>query len=64
MMCSYVQLTVLSTLGEQVAQLVNGDMEARYHEVRFDGRNLSNGVYFYHWRAGDMLESKRLLLLR
>jgi hypothetical protein len=61
---SAVQLTVFNTLGQQVAQLVNGDMEAGYHEVRFDGKNLSSGVYFYRIQAGEFVASKRLLLLK
>jgi hypothetical protein len=61
---SLVTLTVFSTLGQQVAELVNEEMEAGYHEVRFDGQNLSSGVYFYRLRAGDLVETKTLLLVR
>jgi hypothetical protein len=61
---SQVELTVFNTLGEQVAQLVNGYREAGYHEVRFDGNGLSSGVYFYRLRAGDFVQMKRLLLLK
>jgi hypothetical protein len=61
---SQVTLSVFNTLGQQVAQLVNGDMEAGYHEVKFEGNGLSSGVYFYRLRAGDFLDSKRFLLLR
>ena len=61
---SNVTLTVYNALGQQVAQLVNGDMDAGYHEVRFDGGGLSSGVYFYRMQAGSHVETKRLLLLR
>ncbi len=61
---SHVTLIVFNTLGQQVAQLVNGDMNAGYHEVQFDGRGLSGGVYFCRLRAGDFMETKRLLLLQ
>ena len=61
---SHVTLTVFSTLGQQVAQLVNGDMQAGYHEVEFDGKNLSSGVYFYRIQAGEFVATKRLLLLQ
>ncbi len=59
-----VQLTVYNTLGQSVSTLVNGEQEAGYHEVKFEGSGLSSGVYFYRLRAGDFVETKRLLLLR
>ncbi len=61
---SAVQLTVFNTLGQQVAQLVNGDMEAGYHEVRFDGSKLASGVYLYRVQAGNFVETRKLLLVR
>ena len=44
---SQVMLTVFNILGDQVALLQNGEQEAGYHEVKFDGSGLSSGVYFY-----------------
>jgi len=61
---SHVTLAVFNTLGQQVAQLVNGDMEAGYHQVQFEGNGLSSGVYFYRIQAGDFVETKRLFLLK
>ncbi len=61
---SHVTLSVFSTLGQRVAQLVNGDMEAGYHEVRFDGSKLASGVYLYRMQAGSYVETKKLLMIR
>lgn len=61
---SNVTLTVFNTLGQQVAQLVNGDMEAGYHEVKFDGSKLASGIYLYRMQAGSYVETKKLLLVR
>jgi hypothetical protein len=57
-------LTVFNTLGQQVAQLQNGEQEAGYHEVRFDADRLSSGVYFYRMQAGEFVATKRLLFLQ
>jgi hypothetical protein len=59
-----VQLTVFNTLGQQVAQLVNGEVEAGYHEVEFDGVNVASGVYLYRMQAGSFVETKKFLLVR
>ena len=61
---STVSLAVYNTLGQQIAILVHGDQEAGLHEVRFDGLGLASGVYFYRLRAGDFIQTKRLLLVR
>jgi hypothetical protein len=61
---SHVNLTIYNTLGQQVATLVNGEMEAGYHEVRFDGSRLASGVYFYRLQAGTYAETRKLLLLK
>jgi photosystem II stability/assembly factor-like uncharacterized protein len=60
---SAVHLTVYNALGQQVATLVEGEKEAGYHEVQFDGKNLASGVYFYRLQAGDFVQTRRLVLI-
>jgi hypothetical protein len=59
-----VKLGVFSMLGQQVTQLVNGEVEAGYHEVKFDASGLSSGVYLYRMQAGDFVQTRKLLLIR
>lgn len=61
---SFVMLTVHNTLGQQVAQLVNEQQAAGYHETVFYGDGLASGVYFYRLQAGNFVASKKLLLLK
>jgi hypothetical protein len=61
---SHVTLTVFNTLGEQVAELVNGEVEAGHHTVQFDASGLATGVYFYRMQAGSFADTKKLLLVR
>jgi hypothetical protein len=59
-----VTLTILNIIGQEVATLVQGEQEAGYHEVRFDGGGLPSGVYVYKLQAGTLVQSRRLILLR
>jgi hypothetical protein len=61
---SHVTLTVHDVLGREVATLVNGVQEPGYKSVEWDARSMSSGVYFYRIRAGEFLQTKKLLLLR
>jgi len=61
---SHVTLTVFSTLGQKVAELVSGEIDAGYHEVQFNATNLASGVYFSRIQAGSFVESKSLVLIK
>ena len=61
---SIVRLSVYDMLGRQVSVLVNEKKDAGVHEVKFDGSNLSSGVYFYRIQAGDFVQSKKLVVLK
>jgi hypothetical protein len=61
---SVVQLTVYDMLGREVALLVNETRGAGLYEVKFDASNLSSGVYLYKLQAGDLVQTRKLLLLR
>ena len=61
---SHVTLTVYNMLGQRLAELANGEVEAGYHDVTFDGSSLPSGVYFYRLQVGTYMEAKRLLVLR
>ncbi len=61
---SQVTLAVFNTLGQQVAELINGEVEAGYHEVTFNASSLASGVYFYRIQAGNFNQARKLILLR
>jgi hypothetical protein len=61
---SQVTLTVFNTLGQQMAMLVNGEVEAGYHEARFDARGLASGVYFYRLTAGGYSQIRKLCIVK
>jgi hypothetical protein len=61
---SEVRLSVYDMLGREVSVLVNERRDAGVHEVKFESSNLASGVYFYRLRAGDFVQTRKLLLCR
>lgn len=59
-----VKLDVFNTIGEKVAELVNGPMTAGTHEVAFNGSSLPSGIYFYRIEAGNNVAIMKMLLLK
>ncbi|MBM2841753.1 MAG: xylanase [Bacteroidetes bacterium] len=59
-----VLLAVYDLLGREVATLVNEAKEPGEYSVVFDGSNLSSGVYFYRLRAGEFVETKKLVIMK
>jgi hypothetical protein len=59
-----VTLRVYDALGKMITELVNDNIEAGYHQVQFDGSSLSSGVYFYRLRAGNVIQTKKFLLMK
>ncbi|MFZ1321338.1 MAG: T9SS type A sorting domain-containing protein [Ignavibacteria bacterium] len=59
-----VSLKIYSNLGKEIIQLVKSFQPAGSYAIKFDGNNLSGGVYFYRLEAGDYIETKRMLLVK
>ncbi len=57
-------LSVYNVLGQKVADLVSGKLQAGYHEVDFNASNLSSGVYLYRLESGGNSIVKKMLLLK
>jgi len=58
------KLVLLNAIGEEIAVLVNEEQDKGYHKVEFNAKELSSGVYFYQLKAGDYLETKKMILLK
>ncbi len=61
---SHVSLSVFNTLGERVAPLLDREVEAGFHEVKFNASALPSGVYIYRMKAGDNVQTRRLVFVR
>ncbi len=64
-----LQLAVFNLAGQQIARLADGFWPAGQHTVRWDGRRTdgipaASGVYLYRLQTEDLVQTRRLLLLR
>ncbi len=59
-----VSLTIYNVLGQKIKTLVNKfQREGKYH-VKFDGSDLTSGVYFYELKTSNFTVIKKLILLK
>ncbi len=59
-----VNLSIFNMLGQEVAELVAGEMQAGSHSLTFDGQNLASGIYFMQLNAGPIHEVRKLVLMK
>jgi hypothetical protein len=59
-----VHLSVFNILGERVTELKNEMMKAGYYEVEFNATDLASGIYLYRIKAGEFVETKKMVLMK
>ena len=59
-----VELKVFDLLGREITTLVNENQTPGTYEVVFDATSLPSGVYFYQLKAGDFIETKKMVVLK
>ncbi len=59
-----VKITVYNMLGQQVAEVFNGKLNAGFHTFTIDASRLSSGVYFYRVKAGEYNAVKKMVLMK
>lgn len=60
----YAKLTVFNSLGQVVATLVDGEINAGTHDISFNASNLASGVYMYKLEAGEFTDTKKMTLVK
>ena len=64
-----VTITITNILGEEVRSLVSTHQTAGYHSVLWNGKDNQNqsvsaGVYLYHIEAGEVVQTRKMVLLK
>jgi Secretion system C-terminal sorting domain len=60
----FVTLKVYDILGREVATLVNEFKTAGKYYVNFNAGNLASGMYFYRFKSGSYISTKKMMLLK
>jgi hypothetical protein len=61
---SQVQIKVFDVLGNELKTIVNEEKSTGTYEITLHAENLPSGVYFYQLRAGEFVQTKKMLLLK
>ncbi len=58
------KLVVYNSLGQEVATLVNENVQAGLHSVDFNASNLPSGMYFYTLTSGNFTQTSKMILMK
>lgn len=61
---SKVIIRVYDILGNEIKTLVNEEKSMGTYEINWDATSLPSGVYFYHLKAGNHIQTKKMLLVK
>jgi Leucine-rich repeat (LRR) protein len=61
---SDVRLAVYNVLGQKIITLVSERQEAGHYQVQWDAGKVSNGIYYYHFQAGDYHDLKKMVFIK
>lgn len=59
-----VQIRIFNILGEEVTAYSREILPNRINEIDFNGIGLADGIYFYQLQAGNLFETKKMILLK
>ncbi len=59
-----VKLEVYNALGRHIETLLNRQMNAGTHEVEFNAKDLSSGIYYYRISTGEFQAVRKMILLK
>lgn len=61
---SKVKLVVYDVTGREVATLINEFQSAGKHYVNFNASRIASGVYYYRIQAGEIIQTKKMILVK
>lgn len=59
-----ITLRVFDSIGREIQIVYSGTIEAGFHDILFDARALSSGIYFYQLISEDGIKTKAMTLIK
>jgi uncharacterized protein (TIGR02145 family) len=59
-----VTIKLFNALGKEILTLVSEEQPAGIHDIIYNGKDLSSGVYFYQMKAVNFIATKKLILMK
>lgn len=60
----HISIKLYNLLGQEMEIILNEFMNSGIHSVNWVSKNIPSGLYIYTLRAGDFVESKKIMLLK
>ena len=61
---SNVIIEVFDILGRKIAILLNKEQTPGHYRTEFNGSKLNSGIYFYKIKAGNLIQTKKMILIK
>lgn len=61
---SHVRISVRDVLGREITVLVDEKRGPGVHEISWDASLFPSGIYFYQMKAGEYLETRKMVLIK
>ncbi len=59
-----VRITIFDAMGQEVANLLDENLPAGQHEIRWTAAHLSSGIYFYQLQTGRFKQKRKMLVIK
>jgi hypothetical protein len=59
-----VTLKVFNSIGQEIATLVNAELDAGNHRAAFNASKLASGLYIYRLETGNFVSVKKMMLMK
>jgi hypothetical protein len=57
-------LKVYNIIGQEIAVLINEDLQAGTYNIPFDASDMTSGLYLYRLQSKEFISIKKMLLIK